>query len=416
MSVRIPRLRPFNNFDTTIGVTHVRRLILAALIAAFPSLLTAQVEGTPSKLVEIETERSRTCVSTLRQIAVLDRVLAPVVIRSTRLREIAEAVALEDRSTVEPFSSSDETETLVQNWFTTDAALAQRYVISEDSGVLAERQAGRETIKAVIAETLTTMQQHADSVLSANTALIQDAGPCDGAIFVRGAVLDACENASGPICDQAALPAGEATNFRFVDTGDSVWEIQETRPWTVPAPLQPTADGQLGGGRTIGYARVGNVAVSLSFSPFFRERDQASVSELAQYDAVNDSLGIAIDHPTIAVAPAFGLRAALNEPLGTETRYVLHFGDINAADILWSGPAGSGTPLEATIPLGAAHVVRFRAGDPVMLTAVGGANGNEPEYSIMIGSVNQTPAATVLLNYMAAQMADDLSRYAQPRG
>tara|TARA_Y100000739_G_C20589416_1_gene457084 strand:+ start:181 stop:666 length:486 start_codon:yes stop_codon:yes gene_type:complete len=160
---------------------------------------------------------------------------------------------------------------------------------------------------------------------------------------------------------------------------------------------------------------VGNVAVSLSFSPLFREKDQMSVAELARYDVINDSLGIAIDHPTLAVTPAFGIRAALNEPLGTETRYVLHFDDINAPEILWSGPAESGTPLEAAIPLGAAHVVRFRAGDPVILTAIGGADGNEPEYSIMIGNVNQTPAATVLLNYMAAQMSDDLSRYEQPR-
>ncbi len=393
----------------------MNRLALVAFTALLPVSLAAQIGAVPSRLVEVETERSRACVSTLRQIAVLDRVLAPIVTRGTRLGEIAEAVALEDRMMVEPFASSDETEVLVQNWFTTDAALAQRYVMSEDSGVLAERQAGRETIKAVITEALTTVQQYADSVLTANTALIQAAGPCDGAIFVRGAVLGACEDASGPICEQAALPAGEARDFRFVDTGDSVWEIQETRPWTVPSPLQPTADGQLGGGRTIGYARVGNVAVSLSFSPLFREKDQMSVAELARYDVINDSLGIAIDHPTLAVTPAFGIRAALNEPLGTETRYVLHFDDINAPEILWSGPAESGTPLEAAIPLGAAHVVRFRAGDPVILTAIGGADGNEPEYSIMIGNVNQTPAATVLLNYMAAQMADDLSRYEQPR-
>ena len=394
---------------------YVNRLTLVAFTTLFPVSLAAQVGAVPSRLVEVETERSRACVSTLGQIAVLDRVLAPVVTRGTRLREIAEAVALEDRMIVEPFESSDETEALVQNWFTTDAALAQRYVMSEDSGVLAERQAGRETIKAVITQELTTIQQYADSVLTANTALIQAVGPCDGAIFVRGAVLDACEDTSSPICEQAALPAGEAKDFRFVDTGESVWEIQETRPWTVPSPLRPTEDGQLEGGRTIGYARVGNLAISLSFSPLFRERDEMSEGELARYDTVNDSLGIAIDHPTLAVTTAFGIRAALNEPLGTETSYVLHFDDINAPDILWSGPAESGTPLEAAIPLGAAHVVRFRAGDPVMLTAIGGADGNNPEYSIMIGNVNQTPAATVLLNYMASQMADDLSRYEQPR-
>ena len=389
---------------------------LAAFISLIPASLAAQVGAVPSRLVEVEVERSRMCVGTLAQVAVLDGVLEPLVARGTRLRQIAEAVALEDRSIVDPFDGADPTEILVRDWFTTDAALAQRYVTTEDSGLLAERQAGRETIKNVVTEALFAVQTEADSVLSANAALIQSAGPCDGAIFVRSAVQDACTDASGPICDQAALPAGEASDFRFVDTGESVWEIQESRPWTVPAPLQPTQDGQLGGGRTIGYARVGNVAVSLSFSPLFRDREETSPEELAGYQAVNDSIGVSVDHPALAVAPALGVRAALPEPLGTETRYVVHFGDIDAPDIVWSGPAGSGAPLEAAVPLAAAHVARLRAGDPVMLTAIGGADGNQPEYSILVGNVNQGPAATVLLNYMATQMAEDLDRFVQPRG
>jgi len=196
----------------------------------------------------------------------------------------------------------------------------------------------------------------------------------------------------------------------------SVWEIREDRPWTVPSPLQPSGDGQLGGGRTIGYARIGNVAVSLSFSPLFRDRERTSSEELEAYTAINDSLGIRVDHPALVVAPALGLRAALPEPLGTETRYIVHFGDIDAPDIVWTGPAASGTPLEATIPLAARHVVRLRSGDPVMLTAAGGPDGNQPEFSIIVGNVNQGPATAVLLNYMASQMAEDLERLVQPRG
>lgn len=394
----------------------MRTAVLAAFISVIPAALAAQVGAVPSRLAEVELQRSRTCVGTLARIAVLDGVLEPLVLRGARLRQIAEAVALEDPSAVTPFEEAEPTEVMVRDWFTTDAALAQRYVTTEDAGLLTERQAGRETIKTVVTDALLSVQAQADSALNANTALIQAAGPCDGAIFVRGAVQEACADASGPICDQAALPAGESTGFRFVDAGESVWEIQEDRPWTVPAPLQPTADGQLGGGRTVGYARIGNVAVSLSFSPLFRDRDDTSAEELAGYDAVNDSLGVRVDHPALAVTPALGVRAALPEPLGTETRYVIHFGDIDTPDILWTGPAGSGAPLEAAIPLAARHVVRLRAGDPVMLTAIGGVDGNQPEYSIMVGNVNQGPATAVLLNYMATQMAEDLDRYVQPRG
>jgi len=394
----------------------VRTAALAAFITLIPATLAAQVGAVPSRLAEVEVERSRTCVGTLAQIAVLDAVLEPLVTRGTRLRRVAEAVALEDRSMVEPFDPADPAEALVQDWFTTDAALAQRYVTTEDDGLLTERQAGRETIKTVVADALVSVQARADSALNANASLIQSAGPCDGAIFVRSAVEEACADASGAICDQAALPAGQSTDFRFVESAESVWEIQESRPWTVPAPLQPTADGQLGGGRTVGYARIGNVAVSLSFSPLFRDREDASAEELAGYRAINDSLGVSIDHPALAVAPALGLRAALPEPLGTETRYVVHFGDIDAPDVVWTGPAGSGAPLEAAIPLAARHVARLRAGDPVTLTAIGGADGNQPEYSIMVGNVNQGPATVVLLNYMATEMGEDLDRYVQPRG
>lgn len=394
----------------------MRTAALAALISLLPTALVAQLDVVPSRLAQVELARSRACVGTLAQIATLDGVIQPLVVRASRLREIAGAVALEDRSAAEPFDADDPTEALIRDWFRTDAALAQRYVTTEDPGLLNERQAGRETIKAVVTQALASVQERADSTLDANASLLQAAGPCDGAIFVRSAVEEACTSVSSPLCDQAALPPGQSADFRFVDSGESVWEIREDRPWTVPSPLQPNGDGQLGGGRTIGYARIGNVAVSLSFSPLFRDRERTSSEELEAYTAINDSLGIRVDHPALVVVPALGLRAALPEPLGTETRYIVHFGDIDAPDIVWTGPAASGTPLEATIPLAARHVVRLRSGDPVMLTAAGGPDGNQPEFSIIVGNVNQGPATAVLLNYMASQMAEDLERLVQPRG
>ena len=44
------------------------------------------------------------------------------------------------------------------------------------------------------------------------------------------------------------------------------------------------------------------------------------------------------------------------------------------------------------------------------------ALGDTHKIHRQIGNVNQGPAATVLLNYMATQMAADLDRYVQPRG
>lgn len=392
----------------------MRTVALAILLAATPSVAVSQVNVVPSRLAEVEIERSRTCVNVLADVSVLNQTLEPLVARGQRLRRIAEAVGLEDRSTVEPFDTEDEAEVLVRDWFVTDAALAQRYVTSEDPSVLSERQAGRETIKAVVARAITDVQAQVNEALEENAELIAAAGPCDGAIFVRSAVLEACASSSGALCEQAALPAGQASDFRFVDAAESVWELQEDRPWTVPTPLQPTADGQLGGARTFGFARVGNVVLSASFSPMFRERSTVSAEELTAYRAVNDSLGLSFNHASVAVAPALGIRAALPVPLGTESRYVLHFGSPDAADVVWSGLAGTGAPLETAIPLGAAHVVRLRAGDPLILTALGGPAEDEVEYSIQLTNVNQAAATRVLLNYMTGQMSADLDRFIQP--
>ncbi|NIQ53056.1 MAG: hypothetical protein GWN71_06330, partial [Gammaproteobacteria bacterium] len=77
-------------------------------------------------------------------------------------------------------------------------------------------------------------------------------------------MLEACADGSGSICQAAAGAPGEETGFRFVDAPESVWEIQELRPWTAPEPLRPGPAGQLDGGRTIGFTRVGNVVVSVA--------------------------------------------------------------------------------------------------------------------------------------------------------
>ena len=392
----------------------MRSVFFAACLFACPAGALAQLIAPPTRLAEVEFERSRACVGTLAEVAAVDVLLGPLVLQGQRISSLAQAVALEDRSGVEPFDASNPVDARVRDWFVTDGALAQRYVAQPAPPLLNERAAGRETIKAFIAESMTGVQGEANAVLETNQDLMLRAGPCDGAIFVRSAVMEACETESGPICEQAALQASEVRGFRFVDNPENIWDIQEMRPWTAPGPLQAGANGQLDGARTIGFARVGNVVVTVAFSPLFQDRAEASPEELASYDSVNDSLGFTFDHPVVAMAPALAIRAALPAPLSTETEYILHFGTPDAPDVLWAGPAGTGRPLEAAIPMAAAHVVRLQAGEPITLTALG--SGDQPEYSIEMSSVNQSEALLVLLNYMTTQLPTDLAALVQPRG
>ena len=397
-------------------------LISAALLAPVvtalvtPTAAFAQLDAPPPGLAAIELERSRSCVATLADVVLVNETLSPVLTRGQRLRALAQAIAIEDRSGVEPFDVNSPTEVRVRDWFRTDAALAQRYAANQDPNALQERTAGRETIKAVVTQAITRAQTEANGILETNQELIARAGPCDGAIFVRPAVLEACATGSGPLCDGARLPAGQSESFRFVDTPESVWELRELRPWTTPAPIRAGAGGQLDGGRTIGYARVGNTVVSVAFTPLLRNKADVTPEQQARFRAVNDSLGLKFEHPVLAFSPAMGLRAALPQPLASETRYAIHFGDPTAPDVVWSGAAGTGRPIEATHPLSPRHVQRLQAGEALSLTALGGPAGDIPAYTILLSTVNQAQATRVLLNYMSSQLATDLTALVQPRG
>jgi hypothetical protein len=222
-------------------------------------------------------------------------------------------------------------------------------------------------------------------------------------------VLEACETEDGPICEQAARPASEAVGFRFVETPENLWDIQQLRPWTAPTGLRPGANGQLDGARTIGFARVGNVVVSVAFAPLLRQRSEIQPADLARFSAVNDSLGLTFDHPDLAFVPALGVRATLPAPLAGEDAYVLHFAE--GAEVLWSGQAGTGGILEATVPIAAANAQRLRAGEALVFTAVRDAAADvaEPAYTIALSNVNQAQAVDGLLGYMASQLSADLA-------
>ena len=49
------------------------------------------------------------------------------------------------------------------------------------------------------------------------------------------------------------------------------------------------------------------------------------------------------------------MRATLPEPLAGETFYVLHLGNAEEADVIWTGPAGTGAVIDVTIAVGPSH-------------------------------------------------------------
>lgn len=379
--------------------------------------LAAQGFGSPSRLAEIELERSRSCVGILERMTDLNAQVEPYARRGQRLQGIAQAIAIEEHSIVDSLNVDDSIEAAVRNWFETDRALARRYAAQQDASIAAERSAGRETIQATVTRAMEAVQADVSEILGANEELMAAAAPCDGAIFVRSAVLEVCDaGGSGPICEEARLPASEATRFRFVETPESIWEIEELRPWTQPTPVRVGPNG-LDGGRTVGYTRVGNVVATVAFTPLLAPKEQTPPEILTAYEATNDSLGLSFDHPRLAFTPALGLRMALPQALDEEDGYILHFGPPDQAEVVWSGDADTGTTIEATVPLTQGQVQRLTSGDQLTVTAVAEREPTpDAVFAIGIGTVSQAPNAQAVLGYMESQLAADLARIVPPSG
>jgi hypothetical protein len=397
----------------------VRISIAVLAAAALASAASAQEPAPPSGLATVELERSRACVDVLGSLDDLERELTPMAGRSRRLQEVAQGIALEDERMLERLDRSDPIEAQVADWFVRDQELARRYVATLAPAIVTERTGAREAIKTVITDALTAIQVEADARMEATGDLAQRAAPCDGAIFVRSAVLEACAGRSTAVCDAAGQPAGTLDErFRFVESPEAVWDVTELRPWTDPTPIRAMPNGQLDGARTVGFARMGNVVVSVSFSPLLRDRASLTDEETARMSSVNDSLGISFENAELAFAPAMGIRATLPQPLADESVYLLHFGPPETADVVWTGQPGTGTALEAAVPLAAAHVGKLQAGEPMALTAVRETASGEGEavFSIGLNAVNQARASSALLGYMSDQLGRDLAALIRPRG
>jgi hypothetical protein len=400
---------------------HPWRLLAVAAISAFSALGILAQEPTdplPADFAAIEQARSRACVDVLARVDALDTDLAPLAERSQRLMAIGQAIALEEREVMDSLRVSDPLEAEVRAWFVADGELAQRYLAEPSQALLDQRSAARDAIQRRLLAELEGLQTRADSTIARTGTLGEESSRCSGAVFVRPAVLEACAAATSPVCDAARDSSAQASRYRFVESAEVLWGLQELRAWSAPGRLQLLSSGQLGGARTVGLTRTANVVVTLAFGPQFRRRADLTAAESARLQAITDSLGFGAGIPDLFVVPSLAVQATLPDALGGETRYILHFGLPDAPEILWVGEAGTGAPVEGVIELGPTRLARLLSNEQLSLTALRPTETgeNEPVYSIELTSLNQGPATATLAQYMAQELTNDLAQLLQATG
>jgi hypothetical protein len=417
----------------------VNRLLLASLLLAMaPAALLAQdaiPEGfqdpVPANLAPQEIERSRQCVPVLTRLAELDQELAPLSQRVERIRALDGAVGLEDRLRVAPFAEDDPIEAQVREWFDADAALAERYLETGDESIQEERQAGREGIREVLRDEFLRLNEEAQEVFAGEDDIEARFIHCEGAVFVRSAVIEACGSTSSPICDDArrsaaddptSLDAGQDGHFQFVENPEDLWDLEYIRPWTPPSVLQPTPDG-LAGARTAALTRRGNITFIFSLEPLIRQRSSLSDAEAQDFEAHLASMGFEFDHPDFIMAPALGVDLDVGGPLGTENAYVLHFGDLSDPEnqIIWTREVGVGGPVQEILAVEWEVLQRLAQGEEVSFTAIrlptSETDDGEAIFSLPVPMVNQAEAVSTLLQYMReGQLSEHLNFFFPPEG
>tara|TARA_B110000014_G_C20074276_1_gene560608 strand:+ start:196 stop:1470 length:1275 start_codon:yes stop_codon:yes gene_type:complete len=387
--------------------------VLCAVLSK-PATGVAQ-DAPPAGIAEIELERSRVCVPVLSQLDALNLQLQPLGIRTERLRQIAAAIAIEDRTVMDSLNVNDPTESAVRDWFLSDGRLAQSFLDTNQQTILQQRTVDRELIKGTVQATLEGIQSEAQGIIEEAGDFGAEASSCEGAILIRSAVIEACGSEQNLICD-AAKPANSDGAYRFVDSPEDLWDVQEFRPWTSPGPLQLAPDGQLDGASTVAFARQGNVAFSVAFQPDIRPRADMAPENIQTFQTLLDSIGFEFNHPELIYAPALTIRATLPEPLAGEDRYAIHFGAIEGGDVIWEGPSGTGDPVEISILLTPIHIVKLTQGESLELTAIRSLDDGSDEalFGLALTPVNQVAATQSLLAYMATQMPQDLNILVPP--
>ncbi|NCG32226.1 MAG: hypothetical protein GWP44_05030 [Proteobacteria bacterium] len=123
--------------------------IAATITLASRQFATAQ-DMLLSNFDAIERARTAACVPILARMDALNTQLMPLGLRAERLRQISEAMALEDRMVMDELDQSDETEKAIHDWFVADGRLAQAYVDTENQDMQRQRTIAREGAKGTI--------------------------------------------------------------------------------------------------------------------------------------------------------------------------------------------------------------------------------------------------------------------------
>jgi hypothetical protein len=373
----------------------------------------------------VEVARSKACVGSLARLADLNRVLEPFALRMERLRLVGRAISLEDTADAAPFSTTDSVEIAVAAWFKADAEMAQRLVAGQDSATMARRASARTAILELVRSTMTTVNGQAQAEMGDAQQIEADALPCEGAIMVRPAVLEACSGIESELCDAAKVSEPQEL-YRFEEAPEDLWDVEDYRPWSDPTGLKAAPDGSITGGRTAARGRKGNIVLIAGLTPMIRPRASLTPEQIGEFDANLDSLGFTFDHPDFVMAPALEFQANVPAPLAGETHYLLHFGDLTGDDVIWSLPVGEPGVIQATFPASAVDLVRLQRGDVVSFTAVRVPEGDVPEgespeaepvYTVPLLQVNQSQAVNLLLQYMASgDLSKDLRALVPPAG
>jgi hypothetical protein len=371
------------------------------VILLLPRIVAGQ-DSIPSHLAEVEVARSRACVGALVDLAELNATLAPFAERADRLNSLGRAVSLESRRDAEPFDSGDPVDAAVAHWFTADSALAVRFLEERDSSILVQRDTARTAILDVLRQRIQAVSDEAQGKLDDGAAVQAAADPCVGAILISSAVLEKCGDGQNPVCDAARAEEPQGP-YRFVDDPSDLWNLEQYGPWTKPGPIQAGPGAELAGASTSARARIGNVAYLLTLRPLLRRRSELSEEEVARYQTNLDSIGISFHHADLVMALGIDFQGTLPPPLGGETHFLLHFGDLSGDDVIWSMEAGEGGPVHAIIPARASDLARLQAGELVSLSAIRVPEEEdataEAIYTLSLLQVGQAANVGALLQY-----------------
>jgi hypothetical protein len=397
------------------------------LVAALPLPLRAQDSVAaapapppiPAMMAEREIARSRRCVPAVAKFIALQQELEPLYQRANRIQALNAAVALEDTARVAPFDLTDPVEVAVRDWFVADQELARQYVTAPSEALATRRTAAQDQLRQRLQEALDPLGDQVEQKITANQGVTTAAQECEDVIFVRSAVLEACQTEASPVCDDAKAtePRGR---FAFVNDARDLWDVEELRPWSEPAQLYREPNGSLAGSRTATRARHGNLILTLGLEPMIRARSTLSPEEIAEMDTNLDSLDFVFEDARYAMSPVLTIQLNLSEPIGGETHYILHFGDLSDPlnDVIWSSPASGGGMVQAVVAPAGWVLNALARGEPVSFTAVKVIQEGvkaEAVFALPVTPVGQSRTVGALLSYMkSGQLGKDLTALIPP--